>query len=199
MPVARKVWQPILTRMPSSAARRWIMRHASTRFIGLLGQCAGAAGGGAEEGCLAGVANAGRLYIGVEIGLQIVMGRHFMTLAAFFVQPKPPALALRVKILHAHVGDGADTAEGVDHDGDERAIAEADEGLRLDGFEELRASAPLNTGVFPRFADAWARGRRRPDSCGGRLDDQVIAQHADRGQVLLDRGLRHHVAARFSI
>jgi hypothetical protein len=35
------------------------------------GQRAGAAGGGAEEGGLAAVANTGRLDIGVEIGLQI--------------------------------------------------------------------------------------------------------------------------------
>src|SRR6202035_3454888 len=34
MPVARNVWQPILTRVPRSAARRWIIRQASTRFIG---------------------------------------------------------------------------------------------------------------------------------------------------------------------
>ena len=33
MPVARKVWQPILARVPSSAVRRWIMLQASTRFI----------------------------------------------------------------------------------------------------------------------------------------------------------------------
>jgi hypothetical protein len=30
MPVARNVWQPILTRVPRSVARRWIMRQAST-------------------------------------------------------------------------------------------------------------------------------------------------------------------------
>jgi hypothetical protein len=34
----------------------------------LLGQDVSAAGGGAEEGGLAGIANPGRLYIGVEIG-----------------------------------------------------------------------------------------------------------------------------------
>jgi hypothetical protein len=31
MPVARNVWQPILTRVPRSAARRWIMRQASVK------------------------------------------------------------------------------------------------------------------------------------------------------------------------
>lgn len=33
MPVARKVWQPILTFMPRSDERRWIVRQASTRSI----------------------------------------------------------------------------------------------------------------------------------------------------------------------
>ena len=33
---AEGVWQPILARMPSSAARRWIMRQASTRFIAMV-------------------------------------------------------------------------------------------------------------------------------------------------------------------
>jgi hypothetical protein len=33
IPVARKVWQPTLTFMPSSAERRWIMRQASTRCM----------------------------------------------------------------------------------------------------------------------------------------------------------------------
>jgi hypothetical protein len=33
MPVARKVWQPILARVPSLAAQRWITRPASTRFM----------------------------------------------------------------------------------------------------------------------------------------------------------------------
>ena len=36
IPVARKVWQPIGTWVPRLAARRWTMRHASTRFIGFL-------------------------------------------------------------------------------------------------------------------------------------------------------------------
>jgi hypothetical protein len=47
------------------------------------GERAGAAGGRAEEGSLARVANAGRLDIGVEIGFEIVMRRHLMALAAF--------------------------------------------------------------------------------------------------------------------
>jgi hypothetical protein len=72
----------------------------------LLGQCAGASHGGAEEGGLATVANARSAYIGVEIGFQIVMRRHLMPFAAFFMQAHPPAFAFGVVILDAHGDDG---------------------------------------------------------------------------------------------
>jgi hypothetical protein len=36
MPVARKVWQPILTFMPSAVERRWIIRQASTRCMAVV-------------------------------------------------------------------------------------------------------------------------------------------------------------------
>jgi len=49
----------------------------------LFRQRAGAASGGAEQGSLAAVADAGRLDISVEIGFESVMRRHFMALAAF--------------------------------------------------------------------------------------------------------------------
>ena len=103
------------------------MRQASTRFIGFSVERAGAAGGGAEEGTLAVIADAGGLDIGVEIGFEIVVRRHLMALAAFFVQPDPPALALRVIVLDAHGDDGADAGEGEGHDADQRAVAQADE------------------------------------------------------------------------
>src|SRR5580700_10655719 len=80
--------------MPSSAARRWIMRQASTRFMGLSVSIPVRPGGGAEEGSLAVIAYAGRLYIGVEIGFQVVMRRHLVAFAAFFVQADPPALSV---------------------------------------------------------------------------------------------------------
>src|SRR5271166_6760321 len=47
----------------------------------------------AEEGRLAGVANPGGLGVFVEIGFEVVMRRHLVALAAFFVQSHPPALA----------------------------------------------------------------------------------------------------------
>ena len=53
----------------------------------LVGQRAGAAGGGAEQGSLATVADSSRLDISVEIGFQSVVRRHFMALAAFLMTP----------------------------------------------------------------------------------------------------------------
>jgi hypothetical protein len=72
-------------------------------------------GGGAEEWGLAAFANAGRLYIGVEISFKRVMRRHLMPLAAFFMQPDPPALALGVVALDAHADDRPNAGEGEGH------------------------------------------------------------------------------------
>ena len=93
-----------------------------------LGQRAGAADGRAEEGSLAAVADAGRLYICVDIGFEIVIRRHFMSLAAFFVQPDPPSLALGVIILDAHGDDRADAGEGEGHHRNQRPVAQPDQG-----------------------------------------------------------------------
>ena len=61
MPVARKVWQPILD--PRAEIGGAALDHAPgiDPVHRLFGQRAGAAGGGAEEGALAAVADAGRL------------------------------------------------------------------------------------------------------------------------------------------
>ena len=59
------------------------------------------------------------------------MAGEFGHLAAFFVEPDPAAALLNVVVLDLH-GDGrADAGEGVAHESDERAIAEADERARF--------------------------------------------------------------------
>jgi hypothetical protein len=47
------------------------------------------------------------------------MRRHFMTLAAFLVQPHPPALAVGVVILDPHGDDRANAGEGPGLDDDD--------------------------------------------------------------------------------
>jgi len=65
-----------------------------------------------KRGGLAAVADAGRLYIRVEIGFEVVMRRHLMALAAFLMQTNPPALALGVVVLDPHGDDGANARKG---------------------------------------------------------------------------------------
>jgi hypothetical protein len=56
------------------------------------------------------------------------MRRHFVALAAFLMQPDPPALALGVVVLDAHGDDGPDTGKGERHHGNQRPVAQADQG-----------------------------------------------------------------------
>ena len=111
MPVARKVWQPIFTRVK---VHRAPLDHAPGvhPVHQFLSQRAGTAGGGAEEGSFTCVADSGGLCIRTEISFQVMMRRHFVTLATFLVQPDAPALAIRVVVSHAHGDDGADAGEG---------------------------------------------------------------------------------------
>ena len=110
------------------------------------------------------VVQAGLVQVRVDVGLGEMVRGDFVTLAPLLVEAKPPALPLRVKVLDPHVGDGADAAEGVDHDGDERPIAQADEGLRLDGLEEAaRFGAAQDRGL------AALRAVLGPFDGGGRV------------------------------
>ena len=97
----------------------------------------------------------GRGEIGVEIGLRLVVDRHGVVLAAFFLEPQPPALALLVVILDAHADDGRDAHKAVDHHGQQGAIAQASEGRRVDGVQQQ-----------PRFGGLQHRRLARPDDVG---------------------------------
>ena len=166
----------------------------------LVGQRAGAAGGGAEQGSLAGVADSRRLDIGVEIGFEIVMRRHFMALAAFLMQPHPPALAVGVVVLDAHGDDRANAGEGEGHHRNQRPIAQADDGRHVDAVQQLaRLFAGEHRGLagFDDVLGAAHRMRRigRDDLAG----DQPVEQHANGGEVLLDRRLLEVLAERLDI
>ena len=139
MPVARKVWQPILPRRAQIGGAALDHAPGVDAVHRLVGQRAGAAGGGAEQGSLAAVADSGRLDIGVEIGFEIVMRRHLMALAAFLMQTHPPALAVGVVVLDAHGDDRADAGEGEGHHRNQRSIAQADHGRHIDAVQQLRA------------------------------------------------------------
>ena len=93
--------------------------------------------GGAEQGSPFRPEQPGSMHVGVEIGFEIVMRRHLMDLAAFFVEAEPPALAVGEVILDAHADRRADAGEAEGHQRDQRAVAQADDGRDVDGVEQL--------------------------------------------------------------
>ena len=121
MPVARKVWQlaspsPTVCDAPldhpkhihsahSARAEPARPRHRAPQGRVFLGR------------------DPGPVEIGVERGLRLVMDRHGVVLAAFFLEPQPPALALLVAVLDAHADDSGDARKAVDHHGQQGAIA----------------------------------------------------------------------------
>ncbi len=116
--------------------------------------------------------------------------RHLVALAAFLVQPHPPALALGVVVLDLHGDHGADPGEGVGHDADQRAVAQADEGRAVDAFDQ---PAGLLFGQHRGLAAAHdvlgpADRMRRIDG-EDLADDQPVEQHADRRKVQFTVGL----------
>ena len=56
---------------------------------------------------------------------------HLVSLAAFLVQPDPPALALGMVVFDIHCHGRAYAGETIRHESDERAIAQTDNELRV--------------------------------------------------------------------
>jgi hypothetical protein len=169
---------------------------------GTVRQDTGSAAGRTEEGGLVLIDDAGSVQILAEKLLELVMRRHLVALAAFLLQPHPPALAVDKVVVDLHRNDGADAREGVGHDADHRAVAQADEpghfSFRpisqgnlpdhLDAFEQVsglslgqhRRLAALDDVLGPAHRMGWVDGEDL-------TDDQPVEQHADCRQMLLDR------------
>jgi hypothetical protein len=65
---------------------------------------AGAADCGAEQGALGVPDHVGGTEVFIKEGFELVMGRHFVALAAFFMEADPPALAVgRYVTLKSHL------------------------------------------------------------------------------------------------
>ena len=58
-----------------------------------------------------GVGQPAGLQIGVQVGFRQVVRRHVVPLPALFVEPQPPASALREVVAAPHAGDGAERAK----------------------------------------------------------------------------------------
>ena len=176
MPVARNVWQHVEEGSPARVRpalhhpEHVRARHRIRRDLPPLVHAP-------EERRLLFVPDAGRIEIRIEIRFGIVVAGDFVPLAAFFMQPNPPPLAVLVIVFDVHIDHRRDAREGVAHEPDDRAIAEADDGIRLDrieerprlvGFEDRRLAAlhdvlrPADGGRrVHRERSARSRGNRR--------------------------------------
>ena len=126
MPVARKLWQLIFV-CDAGGDGAALDHHVDVGLGQRLaaGELAVPHGGEEGSGRLAGQAGSGQPFI--QELLEVVVAGELVDLAAFFVQPHPAAALLDVVVFDLHCDGGADAGEGVAHERDERAIAEADE------------------------------------------------------------------------
>ncbi len=83
-----------------------------------LGEFACASANRSEKRSLWIIAEATAVDIGVRIGFEIVMARHRMNLAAFFVQANPKAAVLDESVFDPHADRRADAREGINHQAD---------------------------------------------------------------------------------
>jgi hypothetical protein len=132
--MARAIWSRISSPNQAVSCHRHPLREDGAELPGCRpahggrGERASAADGRAEEGSFAVAAYAGRLYIFVEEMFELVVRGHLVTLATFLMQANPLALAVGKIVLDPHGDDCADAGEGVGHDTDQRAVAQADLG-----------------------------------------------------------------------
>ena len=131
---------------------------------GGAGELLGLAADGAEQRPLGIIGEAGAFDILSQILLEIMVAGHFVALAAFLSQahPEPPAFVVNVFDLHAE--GGTDAGEAIDHQADQRTIAQAAGRRHIDAVEQLAG--------FRRFQDracgpcarcAWGRALSWPD------------------------------------
>jgi hypothetical protein len=82
------------------------------------------------------VSQAGGVKISVEILFSLVVSRHFVMLAAFFVQSHPPAFPVLVIVFDVHPNDGGHARKAVNHHGEQGAIAQAEKFGYVDRIQE---------------------------------------------------------------
>ena len=93
-----------------------------------------------------------------------VMGRQAPLLASFLAKDEPGCIAVLLKITHLHSYDGADPNESVQHDGENRAVAQGNQAVRaIQRVEETASFIAIEDRRFafvPRKAQS-ADGTRR--------------------------------------
>ena len=120
-----------------------------------------------------------------------MVGRDVVPRAALLVEPEPPLALLPEVVLPPHPDHRAHPRDTVEHDRDERAVAQAGERARVDRREEPAGLGRREHRRRARRDDVLGPpdGRRRVHR-QDLADDEPVAEHADGRQVLLDGGRR---------
>ena len=121
------------------------------------------------------------------------MAGHLVALAAFFMQAHPRPPSLHIDVLDAHLlGGRADAGEGIGHQGNQGAIAQAHARVAcVDRFEQ-RAGLVRRQHRRLAFLHGMLRATDHAGGVGrhGLADDKPVEQHAQRGELQLDGGSR---------
>ena len=118
-----------------------------------------------------------------------MVGGHLVEFATLLVQADPGALAVLVVVRHAHPHNSRDAGEGVDHRGDQSAVAQAHQVGSVDAVQKRSRFRGGEDRGFTAFDDVAGSPDGRSGVSGHDLaDDEPIEEHPDGGQVLFDGG-----------
>jgi hypothetical protein len=104
--------------------------------------------------------NAGGGDVLIQKGFQLVMTGRFVFLAAYLVQTHPAAPPLREVVADIHLQHRADADECVDHDADQRAVAQGGQRVGVDDCQQRAPPRDPAPAFFPSSPHAWARAPR---------------------------------------
>ena len=147
----------------------------------------GATADRAEQRPLGIVSEVGAVEICRQVFFEIVVARHRVALAAFFPQPYPQPAVLCVDILDRHAERRANPSEGIDHQPDQRAIAQTGMCRHIDAVEQRPRLGRIEYRRLPAGDDVPgpAHRMRRIDRHDLAVD-QPVEQVTQRGKPLFD-------------
>jgi hypothetical protein len=113
------------------------------------------------------------------------MGRDFMLLAAFLIEPHPATPPLDEVVFHLHCRRRAYTREGVGHERDQRPVAETHHRACINAVEQNSGFVRREHRRFAFLDDMFgARHRMRRVHVHDMTDYQPVEQHAQRSFAL---------------
>ena len=123
-----------------------------------------------NSGPLGIVTQAATVEIGNKVFFEVVVAGHLVPLAALLAQPHPEPAVLRADILDRHAEGRTDAGERIDHQRNQRPVAQTGDGASVDAVEqrprlgwiEHRLLPDVTTCRCPRSGCAGSTGTTWP-------------------------------------